>query len=505
MRPAGAREGWALEWWIAGLAAAGAALTAALQILTKVKGPTWLFVTLYTLAGAVAIIAAVVGLLKKRTEVNQAWKREVRSYLELGQGRSGRLPTVSEVSPYQLGVSRSAYASEDDRRNDPYVQRRVADEMLRAALSEREPRFIILVGDSKSGKSRTMYEAILHTLADSPLIVPVSEEALGKLFSLDPPLDLHPAPAVLWLDDLDEARLGALTPAVLDRLGSEVVIVASMTSERRDRIMRSDSDIGRVARLALDSAEKVHLEFELTDEERMEAKALYPEERFDHSIGEPLVAADQLTARFDAGRDACDDDNKPVGYALVRVAIDWRRVGLSRPIRDSELRKLYPKYLSSVRAGLEPSDDLYNGGLAWACKPVASRVALLEKASVGVEHGFVAFDYLVALLDGQHAYPRRDVLPAIWDFVIESLSEEEVLPLGVTAYLRNYLATAERIWRTLAGGSSTNSAEAAFNLGVMLAEQGDIDGARSALQQAIDSNHPDYTSMAEDFLWSLDQ
>ena len=39
----------------------------------------------------------------------------------------------------------------------------------------------------------------------------------------------------------------------------------------------------------------------------------------------------------------------------------------------------------------------------------------------------------------------------------------------------------------------------------MLAEQGDIDGARSALQQAIDSNHPDYTSMAEDFLWSLDQ
>ena len=211
---------------------------------------------------------------------------------------------MSEVSPYQLGVSRSAYASDDADRDDPYVRRREADDRLREALSSPGTRFIILVGASKSGKSRTMYEAVLQTLPESPLVVPVNEEAIGKLFSLDPPLDLHPKPGVLWLDDLDEARLGALTPALLDRLGSEVVIVASMTSQRRDRITRSDSDIGRAARLALARAKKIYLDFELTDEERREAKALYPEERFDHSIGEPLVAADQLTARFDAGRDA---------------------------------------------------------------------------------------------------------------------------------------------------------------------------------------------------------
>jgi tetratricopeptide (TPR) repeat protein len=178
------------------------------------------------------------------------------------------------------------------------------------------------------------------------------------------------------------------------------------------------------------------------------------------------------------------------------VAIDWRRVGLGRPIRDSELRKLYPEYLASIRAGLEPSDDLYNGGLAWACKPVASHVALLEKANVGVEHGFVAFDYLVALLDGQHAYPRRDVLPVIWDFVIESLSEEEVLPLGVTAYLRNDPTTAGRIWRNVAGGSSTYSGEVAYYLGILLKEQGDTEGAREAYQEAIDSGHPDAASKA---------
>ena len=467
-------------------------LTATLQILPKVEGPTWLFVTLYILTGAVTITAALVGLQRKRGEENRAWTQAVTSYLALGPGSAGRLPTVSEVSPYQLGVSRSAYATPDKaHRDDPYVQRREADDRLRAVLSRRESRFIILVGASKSGKSRTLYEAVLDTLPESPLIVPVNEEAIGMLFSLDPPLDLYPTPAVLWLDDLDEAHLGALTPSLLDRLSSEVVVVASMTSQRRNRITKSDSDIGdsdpgRAVRLTLARATEIRLEFELTDEERREAETLYPGERFDHSIGEPLVAADQLTARFDAGF----ADN-PAGYALVQAAIDWRRAGLNRPISDSELRELYPKYLPSVRVGLEPSDDLYNGGLKWACKPVVSQVALLEKVSVGAVHGFVAFDYLVALLDGQLAYSPRDVQPVIWDFVIDSLSDEEIMPAGLTAYLRNDIEAAERVWRTVAGGSSTHSGEAAFNLGLMLSEQGDIEGARAAFQVAIDSDHPE--------------
>jgi tetratricopeptide (TPR) repeat protein len=336
-----------------------------------------------------------------------------------------------------------------------------------------------------------MYEAVLDTLPASPLIVPVSEEAIGKLFSLDPPLDLHPAPAVLWLDDIDEARLGALTPALLHRLRSEVVVVASMTSQRRDRITSNDSDIGRAARLALVAATEIYLSYELTKEERGQAEALYPEGRFEHSIGEPLVAAYQLTARFNAGQ-----SNNPAGLALVQATIDWRRAGLSRPIRDSELRELYPKYLLSIRAGLEPSADLYKDGLAWACEPLASHVALLEKRSIGAEHGFVAFDYLVALSDNQHEHPPRDLLPVIWDFIVDSLVEEEAMSAGVTAYLRNDLAGAKHIWRTLAGGSSTYSAEAAYYLGLLLADKGDPVAARDAYQKAIDSEHSEFAPMA---------
>ena len=244
-----------------GLAAGGAALTAAVQISRQVAASTWLFVALYALAGALAITAALVKLRAKRVEEERAWDQAVTSYLALGPGRSGQLPRVSEVSPYWLGVSRSAYAPDDAHRQDPYVRREV-DERLREAISRRDPPFVIVVGDSKSGKSRTAHEAVLAALPSAPLIVPASEDAIGKLFSLDPPLDLRPSPAVLWLDDLDEARLGALTAGLLDRLRSEVVIVASMTSQRRNRITRSDSDIGRAARLALARAIEIPLDLE---------------------------------------------------------------------------------------------------------------------------------------------------------------------------------------------------------------------------------------------------
>jgi hypothetical protein len=482
---------------MAALAAGGIVLTAAVQISRQVVAPIWLFVALYALAVLVGIAAVVVGLRQKRAQEERAWVQEVTSYLALGPGRSGQLPRVSEVSPYRLGTSRSTYAPDDAHRNDPYVYREV-DARLREAISRREPPFVIVVGDSKAGKSRTAFEAVLAALP-AALIVPTNTEALGKQFSLDPPLDLRPAPAVLWLDDLDETSLGALTPGLLDRLGSEVVVVASMTSQRRDRITRSDSDIGRAARVALARAKEIPLDAELTDEERGEARARYPEERFDHGIGEPLVAADHLTAKFNAGR----TDN-PTGHAVLQVAIDWRRAGLGRPILDSELRALYPQYLPSIRAGLEPSDQLYQDGLAWACEPLVSHVALLDKVTAGKEHGFVAFDYLSALLDGQHGYPRRDILPFIWVFAADSLPEEEAMEVAMTAYLRDQRGESGRIWRTLGGRSSVQAPKAAFNLGLLLREQGDAEGARDAYQKAIDSDHPDVAPIARDLLRYLE-
>jgi tetratricopeptide (TPR) repeat protein len=76
------------------------------------------------------------------------------------------------------------------------------------------------------------------------------------------------------------------------------------------------------------------------------------------------------------------------------------------------------------------------------------------------------------------------------------LSEEEALTAGITAYLRGDKGGAEHIWNTLAGGSSARSAQAAFNLGLLLEEEGDRDGAGAAYQLAIDSGHHDLAPRA---------
>jgi hypothetical protein len=70
--------------------------------------------------------------------------------------KDGQLPRLSTLSSYRLGVSPSRYGSEDQRGTDPYVRRNADDELDHAL---RNKPFVLVVGDSKAGKSRTAAEA----------------------------------------------------------------------------------------------------------------------------------------------------------------------------------------------------------------------------------------------------------------------------------------------------------------------------------------------------------
>jgi hypothetical protein len=98
------------------------------------------------LGGLVAITAGLVKLRNERQQRRQAWGAD----LALPPLKSGRLRTVSEVSPYDIGVSPSKYMADADR--PPYV-RRDLDLALDNALAAKP--FVVIVGDSKAGKSRT--------------------------------------------------------------------------------------------------------------------------------------------------------------------------------------------------------------------------------------------------------------------------------------------------------------------------------------------------------------
>ena len=190
------------------------------------------------------------------------------------------------------------------------------------------------------------------------------------------------SPAIVLLDDLDPADLEALTPDVLDRVTSWAVIAATMTARQRNDVLKSGSEVGAVARSALEHRSR---QYELPSDPpagaaKADAERLYPGESFDGSIAETLVGGRELIARYKASH-----DENPAGCAVLRAAIDCRRAGLSRPVTEPELRRLFPSYLQAIRVDLAPTDELFAEGVRWAAVPVASQVALLRRADPGHE------------------------------------------------------------------------------------------------------------------------
>jgi hypothetical protein len=121
------------------------------------------------------------------------------------------LPAVAEVDPYELGVfwSRRAEQYRGDATRPPYMER-AADSQLRRLLAAQR----LVRGQSRSGKSRTAFEAAAATLPGHRLVVPRDRAALTGLAEAHPPL-WQDAPAVVWLDDL-ERYLAAEAVAGLD-------------------------------------------------------------------------------------------------------------------------------------------------------------------------------------------------------------------------------------------------------------------------------------------------
>ena len=199
------------------------------------------------------------------------------------------------------------------------------------------------------------------------------------------------------------------------------------------------------------------------------------------------MAAEKLATRYDTARRG----GEPHGWALVQAAIDWVRMDIGRPIRRSELASLYPIYLRMVRPTDEPRSDLTEA-LEWARTAVGSRIALLQPATDDTEAAYLPFDYLVALADGQHG---RDALPIpddTWSQAARLTTPAERNRASVSAYYRRLPGpTRTLLLSVIESGDPEQAPRAMVNLGVLLEEQGDVEGARAAYQRAIDSGHPD--------------
>ena len=127
----------------------------------------------------------------------------------------GRLPVVGDLAdPVILGVHRAAAARDGQTVADApaYIPRDVDGE-LRERLAAGG--FVLLVGDSTAGKSRTAFEAVSGTLAGHVLICPSGRDAIAAAVGRAA-LERR---CVLWLDDLERyLGAGGLTASQVGRL-----------------------------------------------------------------------------------------------------------------------------------------------------------------------------------------------------------------------------------------------------------------------------------------------
>ena len=130
----------------------------------------------------------------------------------------------------------------------------------------------------------------------------------------------------------------------------------------------------------LSQAKLVRVASKLSTEDLAEARKHYPAEDFSsRGIGEQMVAADIVEDVYGSAREAC-----PEGWAVIQAAVDWRRIGVSRPVSRPVLYALFPRYLADVAPHLEPtrsgSPPAWTGRASpWSarsrCSPRSSRAA----------------------------------------------------------------------------------------------------------------------------------
>ena len=413
----------------------------------------------------------------------------------LARAAPNRAPTVEELTPYQLGADEEAYGSHDAP--TAYLPRdRDAD--LRAALVEArtaaEPRMVVLRGPSKSGKSRTLYEAVASDpeLRKATVLAPRSLPALTEILE-----DRKPAPTcgtvILWLDDLEQfvspGHIGMDRDA-LDELANwrpSVIVVATAGGKGADLPSCDGLTIPidqlynhrNVVPLALRSSLSVRERAEVTRRFEPDVASAINE----CGIGEYLVAAPALARKLETERHAAGERSCREGAAVVWAAIDWARAGMTRPIERDVLRALWPCYLD----GLPATDKHFEDGLEWALRPVYRSVALLQDADTGLK----AYDWIVGYADRAL---DREINPQALHRMLEQLEPEDAFDVGLATYGTD--AGRRGFELATAADDKRIAAASALNLGHLLAEQGDVQGAVSEYCRVVEAAEPDQAALA---------
>lgn len=414
--------------------------------------------------------------LRKIKAEHEAWVEQAL----VGQALRLR---VRDVSPRELGVHAAIQVRDATGELPVYVARDV-DARLRAELSSDTGRgcFLLLVGSSSVGKTRTAYEAIRQCLHDWWLVQPENADETRALASA--PV----AQTVVWLDELQRylGHQGTTAETVRALCRAGMVVIATVWPDiyltRMAPRQPGSADVHRADRQLLDLATVIDISDTFTTEELGRAAALAAT---DPRIREALAVTDAgLTQVLAAGPALIrwwESAPTPHARAIITAATDARRLGVWSPLTRELLAAAAAGYLTDAQRAAAPADWL-DTALSYALAPLHGAASTLTPVPAGDDVAGPIAGYMVADYVLQYARrSRRTVCPpaACWEaLVAHETKNDDLRRLAHAAQARSRHHYAESFYRRLADAD----ADAALDLAVLLAEQKRTDEAIAVLR-----------------------
>ena len=368
------------------------------------------------------------------------------------------------------------------------------DQQLRAKLEQAraEGRMLLVVGSSAAGKSRSTAEAARKLLGDYRLVRPRDEDALAHV--LDLPL-AELGPTVVWLDDAQKYASTSLHTTI-ERMSHRGLIVISTIRQAELDELTPRGDVRNPAGEALTDPRLVvraSCKLAWSNDERTRVKDLVSNEDLLEAVekGIPVgvycVAGREMVTKF---QDSRNDEDHPFNFWLVRTVLDWYRTGIAQPIPAREAERLMA---SGGGCDDEMEESDFPDARDWAIEPIIGKRRRTRQSMLT----YHADAQTLAVHDYLHDYDQRNntdpLADHVWDAVLDYANGGTRIRIALVAVEMRRSDIAVRAVRPL---KEKGDPVGAVVLGVLLEEQGDVEGAKAAYQIAIDSRDADMAPSA---------
>jgi hypothetical protein len=310
---------------------------------------------------------------------------------------------VRDADPYRLGVHRSDHVEAAwaelpayiDRDFDPVLRNRIGAGAVRGG-------FVLLVGGSATGKTRSLLEAVRAVGPDWWLFQPDDVAALTAFAGA--PTEL----TVVWLDDLRRYldRPAGLPVEVIRTLIGARCLVAGTTWPALDTGIPGQFDLFGPDPGLLSMAQIIEVPDAFSPAELRRAELLATDRRILDALE---VAGDGVTQALASGPALVRRWTVATAEAraVVTAALNACRAGARAPLTVAFLAAAAPAYLTDMQHSTAPPDWLEQS-LAYATTPVYG-AALLTPATGPGGAGYVVSRYLLRYVDRMRPAPTVPV------------------------------------------------------------------------------------------------